>query len=89
MEKIPDKIVFHLDVKTDTTVNHYVDLTRELCVSGDYNVSVPLEFENLYIEYSDTIADLGESLEDIGDKIEARNNGSTTGKWWRLSSAAT
>ena len=71
MEKIPDKIVFHLDVKTDTTVNHYIDLTRELCVSGDYNVSVPLEFDNLYIEYSDTIADLGESLEDIGDKIEA------------------
>lgn len=71
MERIPDKIVFHLDVKTDTTVNHYIDLTRELSVSGDYNVSVPLEFDNLYIEYSDTISDLGESLEDIGDKVEA------------------
>jgi len=71
MEKIPDKIVFHLDVATDTTVNHYIDLTRELSVSGDYNVSIPLEFDNLYIEYSDTIADLGKSLEDIGDKIEA------------------
>ncbi|MBO7111201.1 MAG: hypothetical protein J6W18_04560 [Bacteroidaceae bacterium] len=71
MQKIPDKIVFHLDVATDTTVNHYIDLTRELSVSGDYNVSIPLEFDNLYIEYSDTIADLGKSLEDIGDKIEA------------------
>ena len=71
MEKIPDKIVFHLDVATDTTVNHYIDLTHELSVSGDYNVSIPLEFDNLYIEYSDTIADLGKSLEDIGDKIEA------------------
>ena len=71
MEKIPNKIVFHLEAGTDTSVDHYVDLTRELCVSGDYNVSIPLEFDNLYVEYSDTIADLGESLEDIGDKIEA------------------
>lgn len=71
MQKIPDKIVFNLEVATDTTVNHYIDLTRELSVSGDYNVSVPLEFDNLYIEYSDTIAELGKSLEDIGDKIEA------------------
>ena len=71
MQRIPDKIVFHLDVATDTTVNHFIDLTRELSVSGDYNVSIPLEFDNLYIEYSDTIADLGKSLEDIGDKIEA------------------
>ena len=71
MQKIPDKIVFHLDAGTDTSVDHYVDLTRELTVSGDYNVSIPLEFDNLYIEYSDTIAELGKSLEDIADKIEA------------------
>ena len=70
MEKIPDKIMFNLTAKADTTVNHYIDLTRELCVTGEYNVSIPLQFDNLYIEYSDTIKDLGKDLADVGDKIE-------------------
>ena len=40
-------------------------------MSGSYKVSIPLSFDSLYIEYSDTISDLSESLEDIADKIEA------------------
>lgn len=72
MSPIPDKIVFDLKASIDQNVeSHYVDLTRELSVSGDYVVSVPLSFDSLYIEYSDTIKDLGESLEDIADKVEA------------------
>ena len=69
MERMPDKIIFDLEAKVDTMVNHYVDLTRELSVSGDYNVSIPLSFDSLYVEYSDTIKDLGKDLEDIADKI--------------------
>ena len=71
MSTIPDKIVFDLTAGVDQSVNHYIDLTRELSVSGDYNVSIPLMFDDLYLEYSDTIKDLGESMEDVADKIEA------------------
>ena len=70
MEKIPDKILFNLAANVDTTVNHYIDLTRELCVTGDYQVSIPLQFDDLHIVYSDTIKDLGKDLKDVGDKIE-------------------
>ena len=71
MERMPDKIMFNLTAKADTTVNHYIDLTRELSVSGDYRVSIPLSFDSLYVEYSDTIKELGKDLEDIADKINA------------------
>lgn len=71
MSTIPDKIVFDLDAGVDQSVYHYVDLTRELSVAGRYDVSIPLLFDSLYLEYSDTIAELGKSLEDVADKIEA------------------
>lgn len=71
MSTIPDKIVFDLSAGADQSVNHFVDLTRELSVSGEYKVSIPLSFDSLYIEYSDTIKELGKDLEDVADKIEA------------------
>lgn len=71
MSSIPDKISFDLTAQVDQSEEHYVDLTRELSVSGSYKVSVPLSFDSLYIEYSDTISDLAKSLEDVADKIEA------------------
>ncbi len=72
MSPLPDKIRFALQAKVaDTGEPHYIDLTRELSVSGDYKVSVPLSFDSLYIEYSETIDNLSENLEDIGDKIDA------------------
>ena len=71
MATIPDKIVFDLTAGVDQSVNHYIDLTRELAVSGAYDVSIPLMFDNLYLEYSDTIKDLSKDLEDVVDKIEA------------------
>lgn len=72
MSPLPDKIRFALKANVAYTGEpHYLDLTRELSVSGDYKVSVPLSFDSLYIEYSETIEDLGKNLEDIGDKIDA------------------
>lgn len=73
MTTVPDVIEFDLKASADQSVNHYVDLTRELAVSGDYKVTIPLAFDSLYIAYNDTIKDLGEDLEDIGDMIENAN----------------
>lgn len=71
MKTVPDSIMFDLIPRIDQSVEHYVDLSRELSVSGDYMVAVPLSFDSVYIEYSDTIKDLGKDLEDIADKIDA------------------
>lgn len=73
MTTVPDAIEFDLKASADQSVNHYVDLTRVLSVSGEYKVSIPLVFDSLYIAYNDTIKDLGEDLEDIGDMIEDAN----------------
>ena len=71
MSTIPDKIEFNLNAGINQDVNHFVDLSRPLFVSGDYSVSIPLSFDSLFIEYSDTVKDLSENLEDIADKIDA------------------
>lgn len=70
MSTIPDKILFNLKAGADQSVDHFIDLTRTLAVEGEYKVSIPLAFDSLYIEYADTIKDLGKSLEDVADKIE-------------------
>lgn len=69
MTTIPDSIFFDMTADADQSVHHYIDLTRELSVSGSYDVTVPLSFKNVHIEYSDTIADLSDQLGDISDKI--------------------
>lgn len=71
MSTIPDKILFNLHAGANQDVNHFIDLTRELAVNGEYKVSIPLSFDSLYIEYSDTIAELGKDLEDVADMIDA------------------
>ena len=70
MSTVPDTIIFNLKATVDQSVNHYVDLTRDLSVSGNYKVSVPLAFDSLYIEYCDTITDLSEDLGEIADMID-------------------
>ena len=70
MRTVPDSIVFDLDASVDQNVDeHYVDLTNPLAVSGSYAVTIPLSFDDLYLEYSDTIKDLSKDLEDIADMI--------------------
>lgn len=69
MTQIPDSIIFKLNASADTTVWHYIDLTRNLGVSGNYEVSVPLSFDSVFVSYSDTIKNLGKDLKDISDKI--------------------
>lgn len=71
MERIPDKMLFDLTPKADLQYEHHVDMTRDLAMHGTYDVSIPLAFDSLYIEYSDTIKDLSESLADVADYIDA------------------
>ena len=73
MTTIPDSVIFDLKASADQSVEHFVDLERELYVSGDYSVSVPLSFDDMFVEYCDTIKDLSEDLEDISETVTALN----------------
>lgn len=68
MTTVPDSITFDMTITSDQSVSHYVDLTRELSVSGQYNVNVPLSFDNLLIEYSDTIS-LSGDFDEISENV--------------------
>lgn len=76
MTTIPDSVIFGLTATADTSMTnpedyHYADLGRELTVNADYAVTIPLAFDELYIEYSDTISNLQEDVfEGIEDIIE-------------------
>lgn len=69
MEQIPDKISFDLTARTDQSVSHFVDLKKGMSLCGQYEVLIPLSFDNLHIEYSDTIGNLSDDLKDVSDKI--------------------
>lgn len=74
MTTIPDSIIFNLEAKADTSMTdvaqfHYADITKELSVSGSYDVTIPLKFDSLYIEYNDTINEMAKDLEDFADKV--------------------
>lgn len=72
MSTVPDKILFDLNASVDQSEDsHYIDLSREFSVSGSYDVTIPMSFESVYIEYSDKIGNLGKDLKDIADKIDA------------------
>lgn len=50
---------------------HTVDLTQSYYVNIDYAVNVPLEFEEILINFADTITDLAETLVDITDMVSS------------------
>ena len=59
---------------TDPAQYHYADLSRELAVNADFAVEVPLVFDNLFIEYSDTISDLQKDIfSEISDMVDGLN----------------
>lgn len=67
---IPKTVLFNMAVSTDGT-EQTIDLTRDLSVSGTYKVSVPMSFNDLYLEYTQTIDGLASDLKDISDKTGA------------------
>lgn len=69
MATIPDSVIFNLKARTDLSADHRLTLGSDLYISGDYQVVVPLAFDNVFIEYSDTISELGKDLEDISESV--------------------
>lgn len=69
MKTIPESISFNMTPTVDKTVSQTVDIMRDMKVSGTYDVNIPFAFDNVNIEYRDTIGDMGKDLADIGDRI--------------------
>lgn len=66
LEFMPDSMTLYVRPVIDETETHDVDIERKLDISAKYNVILPLLFEELNIEYSDTIAlNLGETLSSV------------------------
>lgn len=73
LNTIPDQIDLKVtEVKVESETNDQtIDLDKnDYSLDINYDINVPLEFENLCIFYSDTIDNLQSDLSDISDKIK-------------------
>ncbi len=73
LSTIPDQIklkVLQVEIES-TNPDEAISLGKEdYNLDIDYDINVPLEFENLCIIYRDTIDNLSEDLSDISDKVK-------------------
>ena len=68
LEFMPDSMSLYVRPVIDVTETHHIDIEQKLDISARYNVILPLQFEELYIEYCDTIAlNLEETLSSLDD----------------------
>lgn len=69
---VPDNISIASDdlVFTSTDNSQMIELGRGYDITADYRAVVPFKFNNLNIEYTDTIDNLLSDLEDVADKTD-------------------
>jgi hypothetical protein len=73
LNPIPDRIDVRISPRADRAGFYPFNLGQTYSISGDYNVSAPLEFNNLDIKYDETVenvfGDTPEDVQDIADKL--------------------
>lgn len=69
---VPDNIGINSDdlTLTSTDNSQMIELGRSYDIAANYRAVVPFKFNNLNIEYTDTIDDLLSDLEDVADKTD-------------------
>lgn len=67
-KRIPDNVDIHLTAEVNQNSDHSANLSKELEITGNYDVIVPLAFDNLDITYSDVIDNLQDEAGDILQK---------------------
>lgn len=73
LNTIPDQIdlkVTEVKVESETDDQSITLGKEDYTIDIDYDINVPLEFDNLRIFYNDTIDNLSEDLGDISDKVK-------------------
>ena len=66
MRKIPENVRFSMNVNSYGD-NHNVDLSKTMEFTGEYEVNVPLDFDDLNLIYIETIDGLQSDLKDFSD----------------------
>lgn len=75
IKKIPETIDVNINARMDTENYATVTLGKDLEISGDYQVSVPMVFDEFNLEYTEEIDDvLGDDAEDITDYVTDINS---------------
>ncbi len=69
---VPDNIGINSDdlILTSTDNSQMIRLGKSYDITADYRAVVPFKFNNLNIEYTDTIDNLLSDLEDVADKTD-------------------
>ena len=83
LKVVPNTLRLRLVPRTDGSVTHHVDFLQPIKVAGDYNISVPLQFDELHLKYeTDASSDVEVSFGDLSKymskasislKMNARN----------------
>ena len=75
IKKIPETIDVNINARMDTENYATVTLGKDLEISGDYQVSVLMVFDEFNLEYTEEIDDvLGDDAEDITDYVTDINS---------------
>lgn len=71
MKQVPDRVSIHIAPEVDNSEGtKIVTLGKEMSVSGSYELVVPMDFDYLKLEYTETVEDvLGDTPEDITDYV--------------------
>lgn len=67
LKRIPNTLDIELKPTIDESVTHHVDLSKDLVFHPEYDVVVPLKFDNIHIEYTELVEDLNK---DLGEALE-------------------
>ncbi len=75
IKRIPERIEVRVDARMDDSSFSKVNLGEEQSISGSYRVSVPLEFDELAIVYTEEIDNvLGDDSDEITDYVKDINS---------------
>lgn len=71
LKTLPDRIDVNVNARMDDGSYSYMELGKEFGISGNYEVSIPLVFDEFNLAYTETIENiLGDDASDITDRIK-------------------
>lgn len=69
LKRIPEHINFKLEAQADQSQEHTIDLSKEMSISGEYDVQVELQFEKININYTYDVEELSDDLSDFTENL--------------------
>ncbi len=71
LDKVPGSVEINVEPKIDNTKIYSMELGKPMIIKGDYTINIPMEFDELELEYTETIEDvLGNDPTEITDYVK-------------------